>query len=194
MARTKQTCRKPTTVPRLPRQRLATMTASGFRPSSPDSPPKKKGPVSVFLSGEVRDLEQDIMHHPFPESTQPRQSPAMTRYRGSEPRAPKKRVRRRKPKLPTLMKPEALERELVTPVTDPEDRDIPPPTVPEVISLPPSPKIVSIPTVPDVSTPQPEVIDLTLTSLPPSPKIVSIPIVPDVSTPQPEVIDLTAED
>ncbi|KAH9038080.1 hypothetical protein EDB85DRAFT_1888138 [Lactarius pseudohatsudake] len=79
MARTKQTCRKPTTVPRLPRQRLATMTASGFTPSSP---PKKKGPVSVFLSGDVRDLEQDIMHHP---STQPRQSPAMTCYRSVLP-------------------------------------------------------------------------------------------------------------
>ena len=63
----------------------------------------------VDLSAEIRHLETDIAEHPFPESTRPRQAPAMTRYRGAPPRPQairkdKKRCTRRsrrKPATPT---------------------------------------------------------------------------------------------
>ncbi|KAH8976654.1 hypothetical protein EDB86DRAFT_3095149 [Lactarius hatsudake] len=137
MARSKQ---RAAIVPRLPRPPVARMTSSWrrFSPSpSPPPSPKEKGPVTVFLSGEIRDLERDMALHPTL-SIKPRQSPAMSRYRGSETRAPKKRVRRRKRK-PKLTAPQ--EPQVVTPVTEPE--------------------IISPPTAPNASTLQPEVIDLT---------------------------------
>ena len=45
--------------------------------------PKKPKESEVDLSAEVRALELDISNNPLPESTRPRQPPAMTRYLGN---------------------------------------------------------------------------------------------------------------
>lgn len=127
-----------------------TANANRYAPPKPPKPRKQKGPVSVFLSGEIRDLEHDIMLHPITQSTRPRRSPAMSRL--SNLRAPKKRSRRRKPKSPaTLTKPE------VVPPMEPES----PPMEPEVVLSLTEPGVIPSPTEPEDSAPQPEVIDLT---------------------------------
>jgi hypothetical protein len=95
-----------------PRQQLATMTAhwdvGQFR-NSPASKMQRRPEDIVDLSAEIHHLETDIAEHPFPDSTRPRQAPAMTRYRGAPPRpqaTPKDKKRRphrsrRKPAAPT---------------------------------------------------------------------------------------------
>ncbi|KAH9171251.1 hypothetical protein EDB89DRAFT_2230144 [Lactarius sanguifluus] len=110
MARTKQTSRPQPSRPR-PRRQLAMMSCGGGYKSSEPTPQKV-----VDLSAEIRDLERDTALHPHPESTRSRQEPAMTRYRGVQPRAPPapkqkkrgRRSRRKKVEAPAQTVAEAL--------------------------------------------------------------------------------------
>ncbi|KAI9434538.1 hypothetical protein BJY52DRAFT_1198144 [Lactarius psammicola] len=59
-------------------------------PDIPPPPMKRKMPwlpEDVGISKEVSWLQDDIAANPCPESTQPRQEPAMSRYRGAPPKS-----------------------------------------------------------------------------------------------------------
>ncbi|KAF8264023.1 hypothetical protein EI94DRAFT_1831989 [Lactarius quietus] len=67
-------------------------------------------------TGEIRRLEANISEHPFPESSRPRQAPAMTRYKVNLDLQPPLMLTRRKaiappePVVPTpLMQPEIID-------------------------------------------------------------------------------------
>ena len=103
MARTKTSSRPALSHP-APRPRcrpeIRRMTASGFRPPQPPPPPtKRKMPwlsEDAGISKEVSWLQDDIAANPCPESTQPRQEPAMSRYRGAplKSQLPQSKVKR----------------------------------------------------------------------------------------------------
>ncbi|KAH9064442.1 hypothetical protein EDB87DRAFT_1574952 [Lactarius vividus] len=110
MARTKQSARLSQPSRLRPRRQLAVMSCGGGSKSAAKPAPQKV----VDLSAEIRDLERDTALHPHPDSTRPRQEPAMTRYRGVQPRAPpapkqKKRAprsRKKKVQAPPLTRSE----------------------------------------------------------------------------------------
>ena len=127
MARYKQPLRIPSAILRRPRQPLAMMRASGWRrdqgKSTPEPSQKKPKKAEVVdLSTEIHALELDVANNPHPDSSRPRQQPAMSRYRGASPRAraqvprEKRRQRRSQKSRNGPAKPEAP-----APLTSSED-------------------------------------------------------------------------
>src|SRR6266571_4121184 len=90
---------KPLAARRQPRSDLCTM--STFRRPPSLKMKKRKKPVWVpedaGISKEISSLQDDIAANPCPESTQPRQEPAMSRYRGAplKSQLPQSKVKRR---------------------------------------------------------------------------------------------------
>ena len=80
---------KPLAARRQPRSDLCTM--STFRRPPSLKMKKRKKPVWVpedaGISKEISWLQDDIAANPCPESTQPRQEPAMSRYHGAPPKS-----------------------------------------------------------------------------------------------------------
>ena len=96
MARTKQLTRPARPSPPRPRPELARMTASSRSmlwhrcKSSPEpslkKPKKSEMDVNAKVRLELLALELNASNNPCPESTRPRQPPAMTRYHGNMPK------------------------------------------------------------------------------------------------------------
>src|SRR6266581_2896425 len=80
---------KPLAARRQPHSDLCTMSTVR-RPPSPKTKKRKKPvwvPEDAGISKEISWLQDDIAANPCPESTQPRQEPAMSRYHGAPPKS-----------------------------------------------------------------------------------------------------------
>ena len=150
MARSKQSARLllPPRPRPAPYPALARMTATigpqqghGYQRRYQPSPKKPKE-SEMDLGAEVRALELDISVNPLPESTGPRQPPAMTRYHGKAKLHKRPQEKRRHPKSwrkrkvpPTLTDPKAplpqtsLVKDL-PPLTNPGDTRLTTPKTP----------------------------------------------------------------
>src|SRR6266702_698538 len=80
---------KPLATQRQPRSDLCTMSTV-CQPPSPKMKKRKKPvwvPEDAGISKEISWLQDDIAANPCPESTQPQQEPAMSRYHGAPPKS-----------------------------------------------------------------------------------------------------------
>ncbi|KAH8984705.1 hypothetical protein EDB92DRAFT_2116983 [Lactarius akahatsu] len=65
------------------------MMSTSHRPPSPETKKRRRPPwvpEDAGLSKELKWLQDDLLVNPHPESTRPRQEPAMNRYHGAPPK------------------------------------------------------------------------------------------------------------
>ncbi|KAI9436666.1 hypothetical protein H4582DRAFT_2058586 [Lactarius indigo] len=102
---------------------------SNFRRPPSSETKKRKRPVWVpddgGISKEVKWLQDDIAANPCPESTRPRQEPAMSRYHGAPPKPKPEPKQKRRHSRRSRKKAKELNTltEVPTPQKKPEDPD-----------------------------------------------------------------------
>jgi hypothetical protein len=169
MARTKQLARPVRPSPLRSRPELARMTSSSrFRQgprhqrrykSSPEPFSKELKKSEMDPSAEVRALELDTSNNPFPESSSPRQPPAMTRYHGKPRKSPREKGRHPKSWRKRKIPPTLTDPKMSGPFPQTSLDDDPPPLTNSGDTHPTTPEVPA--TRRSEPRTQPEVIDLT---------------------------------